>query len=252
MPQLNPFNAVQVIAQTAIPIIIAPTGTMANNGAITLGTALPVTVANCWLYLPAGAIAAGSAAGFYFTQMSSTTVGVVYNNQPVAGVVPTLPLDPKSNPQAAAVTFLLTPFVTTGPGAYTGATTAINLATITLPPSIIGANGSVRIRTRWGYNNSAGAKTQTITFGGTSICSLSGTTTTDNYMEHTVSNRGIQNSQIVRLNSAASPFGTGTTAPTQATVDTSGAISIVFQATLAVATDFVMLDGFSIEVLPSL
>src|SRR6185369_17004034 len=42
-----------------IPIIIAPTGTMANNGAVTLGTALGTTYANCYLVVPAGAIAAG-------------------------------------------------------------------------------------------------------------------------------------------------------------------------------------------------
>src|SRR5437667_3823845 len=72
-----PASIVQKLAAAAIKMVVAPTGTMANNGAITLGTALPSTYANCYLLLPAGAIAAGSAAGWYFAQMSSTTAGVV-------------------------------------------------------------------------------------------------------------------------------------------------------------------------------
>lgn len=55
---------------------IAPSGTVAADGTITLGTALPATFAQIMLYLPAGAISGGSA-GFYSIEMSSTTVGVV-------------------------------------------------------------------------------------------------------------------------------------------------------------------------------
>ena len=56
---------------------IAPSGTVAVNGTITLGTALPaVFSAGLRLYLPAGAIVGGDE-GFYWSEMSSTTVGVV-------------------------------------------------------------------------------------------------------------------------------------------------------------------------------
>lgn len=55
---------------------VAPSGTVAADGTITLGTALPAAIAQIALYLPAGAIAGGSA-GFYAVEMSSTTVGIV-------------------------------------------------------------------------------------------------------------------------------------------------------------------------------
>lgn len=55
---------------------IAPSGTVAADGTITLGTALPIAFPQIMLYLPAGAISGGSA-GFYFVEMSSSTLGVV-------------------------------------------------------------------------------------------------------------------------------------------------------------------------------
>lgn len=246
---INPHSATMTLFQTAIPFIISPTGSMGNNGAVTLGTALPVIYANAWVYYPAGAISSGSTAGFYLTQFSSTTVGVVYNNQPASGTVPVLPISPLSTPQSATVVYNTVPFVTTGPGAYTGATTIQTMATLTLPNGVMGPNGSVRINALWECNNSAGAKTTTVTFGGTSVQSVALTTSTDFTNQIVVRNRGLQNVQVIRLNTSTSPYGTGTTAPTQAAIDTSASVNIVFQGTIAVATDFLILSGFAIEVL---
>lgn len=66
---------------------VAPSGTVAADGALTLGTALPATFGGgLWLYLPAGAIVGGSA-GWYWADMSSTTVGVVRGSQGGAALV---------------------------------------------------------------------------------------------------------------------------------------------------------------------
>lgn len=66
---------------------IAPSGTVAADGTLTLGTALPaVFAAGLWLYLPSGAIV-GGAEGFYWTDLSSTTVGVVRAGQGGAALV---------------------------------------------------------------------------------------------------------------------------------------------------------------------
>src|SRR5579859_1785192 len=112
----------QTLKYTAngIPFIVANTGTMGNNGALTLGTALPSTYANAYVYLPANAISAGSAAGWYFCQFSSTTVGTVFNNTYSSGT-----------PQIPAA---LVSFATTGPGAYTGVTTQITGPNFTIDP----------------------------------------------------------------------------------------------------------------------
>ena len=113
------------ILQANVPVFVPSSGIMANNGAITLTTALDTTYANCYLYLPANAIEAGSAAGLYFAQMSSTTVGTVYNNTYTSGkhAIPSSP----------------TAFVTTGPGAYTQTTGSdITLLLTTLSGGAIG------------------------------------------------------------------------------------------------------------------
>lgn len=60
---------------------IAPSGTIAADGTLTLGTALPLVFdGGLWLWFPAGAVDGGSA-GMRWVVMSSTTVGVVYEGQ---------------------------------------------------------------------------------------------------------------------------------------------------------------------------
>lgn len=56
-------NVPYVFSRTGIPFIVAPTGTMGNNGAVTMGTALPTTYSGgAWIWYPAGAVAAGTPA----------------------------------------------------------------------------------------------------------------------------------------------------------------------------------------------
>lgn len=80
LPAMPPDPPVPVLATPSGAEIdlrgVAPSGTVAADGTITLGTALPAAFVQIALYLPAGAIAGGSA-GFYAVEMSSTTVGVV-------------------------------------------------------------------------------------------------------------------------------------------------------------------------------
>lgn len=149
-----------VLSKSTLPFIIAPTGTMANNGAITLGTAAPTIYSNAFIFLPAGAIAAGvpAAAAWLFCQMSSTTVGVVFNNTYTSGL-PTIPSSP-------------TAFVTTGPGAYTGVTSAVQGPTITIPGGLLGINGILRSYVLWSTTNNVNVKTGTLSIGGTSFLSV--------------------------------------------------------------------------------
>lgn len=112
-----------------LPVIVPSSGSMANNGAITLTTALPATFTACYLVLPASAISAGSSAGVYYTVMSSSTVGQVFNNVLASGK-PTIPASP-------------TAFVTTGPGAYSQSTSAVNMLTLSIPGNSMGTQGSL-------------------------------------------------------------------------------------------------------------
>ncbi len=98
----------RVLFRCVTPFIIVSSGSMGNNGALTVTTALPWTPIRSYVYLPANAISAGSAAGWYYAVFSSTTAATVYNNvyDPASGIEPVVPTSP-------------TAFATTGPGAYT-------------------------------------------------------------------------------------------------------------------------------------
>jgi hypothetical protein len=145
------------LSQWATPVFIAPSGTMGNNGAITLGTALDRTYSEgIWLYLPAGAVAAGepAAAAFRWCVMSSTTAGTVYNDTSYTG----------SGVPSDGTT---TAYVTTGPGAFTGVTAATVSLTVTVPANTLGATGA--IFADWGvnHNGAAGNKTYEVLYSTT-------------------------------------------------------------------------------------
>lgn len=128
----NLANAVTA-TQSAQGVVkgIAPSGTVAADGTLTLGTALPATFAQIMLYLPAGAISGGGV-GFYSIEMSSTTVGMV--RERFGGAV----------------------LVGSG-SAYTGVTTEVTVSQSVFSWSQI--RGQVLSRAIGLCNNTAGAKT---------------------------------------------------------------------------------------------
>src|SRR4051812_43169817 len=70
-----------VLAQSAVPMGIANSGTVATNGTYTAGTAYNTTYnGGLWLYYPATAFAT-LPAGFYWSVGSSTTGFQVYTSQ---------------------------------------------------------------------------------------------------------------------------------------------------------------------------
>lgn len=225
----------QKLAASAIPFIIAPTGSMANNGAITLGTALPTTYANAYVFLPASAISAGSAAGWYFAQFSSTTLGTVFNNTYVSGspVIPT--------PVA---------FVTTGPGAFTGIITLQTMPSISIPANSMGPNGTVRYSLAFSVPNNANNKALAAAFGGTLIASVTITTAASVAMQRSFSNRGLTNSQVNDGGLGLLGPSTGGGGAVYTAFDSTQAQSLAIQGQLAVATDFIVLEKFLIEVIP--
>jgi hypothetical protein len=124
-----------ILAQSGVPVGIANNGTVATNGQVTLGTALPRVYSNgIWLYLPAGAVS-GGVAGLYWCVMSSTTVGQVYTNfaDTSLGFVPYIPTGTLVNAVGSN-------------SAYTQTTNAeIVLANINLPGNSLGNTGSISV-----------------------------------------------------------------------------------------------------------
>lgn len=226
----------RLVATSAIPFIVAPTGTMANNGAITLGTALNATYANAYIYLPAGAIAAGvpAAATWFFCQMSSATLGTVFNNTYTSGI-PTIPASP-------------TAFVTTGPGAYVGVTSSAQAIAFSIPGNTLGPNGSIEYEATWSYNNSAGTKTCAISYGSAVIFTSTPSTTVSQTIRKALQNRAATNAQVGESSNANFGSGTAAGAPVYSSIDTTAAQNIFASMTLATATDFVVLERFLVEV----
>lgn len=225
-----------LLGKSAIAMVSPATGTMANNGAITVGTALPRTYAKAYFYLPASAISAASSAGWYYTECTTTTACTVYNNTYTTGV----PAAPASK----------TAFATTGPGAYTGDTTEQGVTT-SLPANAMGSNGQLRVWTNWSYTNSANNKTLRVRFSGssgTALANLVVTTTASVSHYVLIANSGSTAAQVASTNTAT-PFNAFTSNVQTATIDTTAATSLFQSVQKANATDNATIEFYTDELL---
>lgn len=229
------IGVASAIGTSGISIGIAPTGTMANNGAVTFGTALDRTYSEgLWLFYAAGAVAAGvpAAASFLWTVMSSATVGTVFNSTYTTGV-------PAVGTQTA--------FATTGPGAFTGDTTE-RFVTIPVAANVLGLMGKLDIDVSMRNNNSAGTKTVKVHWSGSGGASLTPNVTNTTGIAASffgsIANM-LTNAQTIvgRVVVAAN---TWTVATNNAAIDTTAATSVVFGLQLNTATDWMMLSHLDV------
>jgi hypothetical protein len=231
-------GAPRILGTIGCPVIFPSSGTIGNNGALSALTALPRTYANCFMYFPANAIAAGVAAGLYYVVMSSTTAGTIYNNTYTSGM-PVIPTTP-------------TAFATTGPGAYTQTTgAAIAIYTLAIQGGIIGANGSFWGNLLISNSGTTNNKTMSANYGGTAITSVVQATAANIAAEWQVSfsNTGVQNAQVF---GPVSQIGHGVSTLPNVTgaVDSSVSQNFTFTVNLATATDFVALDYINLVAFP--
>lgn len=235
LPAANlPAQVPQTLGQSHIPFVLVSSGTMGNNGVLSGITALPTTYPSAYFYFPAGAIASGSAAGFYYGVCSSTTAATIYNNTYTSGT-PQIPNTP-------------TPFVTTGPGAYTQ-TTGSNIAayTLVIPGNTIGPNGSIWLVGSRSNNNSAGFKTLTGNYGSYAFGTLAETTQTGFVIAGGFSNRGVANVQVTLYNGV---LGTGAGAQVFGAIDSTSTQNLVMNMQLATATDTMALESLVAQLIP--
>ena len=211
-----------VLFQSSIPVGVPPSGTIAANGVLTLGTALDNTYPSCYMYFPAGAWT-GSTAGMYYVVMSSTTVGQVYTNQYVSGVA-TIPSSPTA--------------VSTGAGAYTQTTGSyLSVLSYTMPANLMGTIGRLSADIFCTNNSSAGTKAaQAATpliasgYGNTAGTAFGGMSFAEN--------TGVTNRQFVQWNSSPN------SAPVFGSVTTSSQITVSPALYLSTATDWVILHNY--------
>mgnify|MGYP001602518445 CR=1 FL=1 len=233
-PAANPTLKNVTIVSGAIPFIKASSGTMGNNGAVSAMTALPKTYSNgAYLYLPASAIEAGSAAGWYWFVASSTTAGTVYNSTYTSGI-----------PRLGTATA----FATTGPGAFTGVITAHHAITVTIPANSIGPNGLVTYSVTATNNNSAGTKTLLLYFGGASTMTLASTTATSGGGTAYVQNRGSAAVQSMSYETAHGATSNGAQIGTDGAQATTADVLARFNLQTGVATDHLVVERYRVDV----
>lgn len=230
---------VSILGQSHIPMVLCSSGTMGNNGALSGITALPRAYAKAYVYLPSGAIAAGSAAGWYYAVFSSTTAATIYNNTYSSGT-PAIPGSP-------------TAFSTTGPGAFTQSlSTYIVGYSLTVAGNVIGANGGIRMTQSYSFSASTNNKVVRNAFGGTF-----GFLNTSNVTAAFVGGgfvAGFANSQATNVQTPLASYGGSIGLNVQinavGAVDTTTSQAVAVWMNIAVGTDFIVNESVVVELLP--
>jgi hypothetical protein len=223
----------RVLGAQGIPCIILPTGTITAGGVLTSGTALALTYPRAWVYLPAGAVVGGSA-GWYYAVFSSTTVCQVYTAYQATMDKPYIPTT-------------LTAAVGVG-GAYTGVTSAVSMGSVVVPANAMGAFGAVEVAALGAWPNNANNKTFAARFGGSTVLSTVATTTLGMTVRKKVQNRAT-NAQVIHA--AAETGAAVATSPSLLAIDTTADVVVDVAGTMAVATDYLVLESFSVELVPT-
>ncbi len=213
------------------PMIYHGAGTMNNNGAFVLGTALTRTYARAYLYFPANVIGAGVPAGWYYCTFTSTTAGTVFNNVYTTGNV-SFPATP-------------TPFVTTGAGAFANAlSTAITGFNFNFVGGSMGNNGKLTLEGLGISSGGASVKDLTAHFDSTLFAQY-GMTSIQWYSFLTpIKNMGEQIRQTApRQNTGGQSAGGINTSDTNMTLfnDLSVNRNVNFRFNIASATDYIIL-----------
>lgn len=234
-PAANPTAGWFTVSGSAISFLKASSGSVGNNCAITGMTALPRTISGgAYIYLPLNAIAAGSAAGWYWFVASSTTAGTCYNSTYSSGT-----------PTRGTATA----FSTTGPGAFTGATGAVTSVSIPIPANSLGRNGRLRATYGFSATSSGSNKIVASVFGSTTLLSTTTASGTSAMAQSYIMNRDATNVQSTGGMASTTASGLGIANPTDGAEDTTAVKSVTFTLNAALATDNIILENYLIEIL---
>jgi len=232
----------------AVPIMFPPSWTMASAGAVTFGTALDRVYPSIWCYFASGALNTGSAAGFYYTVMSSTTVGQVFQNVYAPGSNKSTDTNPWAIPSSP------TAFGATTPGTFAAQASYVACFTVNIAQNFLGKNGWAEMQFFINANNSANNKQWHVTLGGTtnSVSTGAFSTNTGSRQAAGFMNTGVVNAQTGWYNGATNPFGNVTTVATNLAIDTSSVGNKAFSLEIlnANAADYMIIKQVTAIVTP--
>jgi hypothetical protein len=235
------FGIARTLVQTALPIGLPGPGSIGVNGALTLTAALQTTYSGgAYFYFPAGAVYAGSVAGFYYTVMSTTQAGTVYDNRLDGSGVPSVPSVP-------------TPVVSGSIGAYVGTTSETTALTFVIPGGLLGPNGRLRHSYMATVPANTNNKTINVKWGASTIEQETVATAAVKMFSNVTDtiNRGREDRQVnMTVNGYNIAYAASAANPSQQSVNTAVDVTATITLQTAVATDFMLLDGLSAEALP--
>jgi hypothetical protein len=228
--------AVYTVGVSAIPFIYLSSGSVAAGGGISAITALPLAYPSAYCWFPANALATTIAAGWYYCTFSTTTAGTAFLNTYAGTGAASIPSSPTA--------------VTDGKGAFTSDTTSHAGPTIAVPANALGINGQLRIVATFQFNNTAGTKTPTISYGGSNLVATALTSQLFVKWLADLMNTGAAGKQEAHTMGLANS-GLLTNVPALLTVDTTASQNVVMTLTKNTATDNLIMERYSIEVLYS-
>ena len=138
-------------------------------------------------------------------------------------------------------------FSLSAPFSLTGTTSAVTLATITIPAGLLGANGKLKIYPLWATTNNANIKTLRVVFGGSTCTTITSQSVPNNSGLLIIRNTNSESAQKCSSGLVAG-IGSSFGSIASLTVDTSAATTITITGQLAVGTDTLTLEDLFIEV----
>lgn len=224
--ELGGYKSPIILAQSNTPVILLSSGTFADATGSMTGLAtlpyVPTGVVQVFVFSGAGI----PASGLYFATFSSATACQLW-------------LDGRATIKPTGIT----------PGAYAGGTSVAVLSTVLVPGGLLGNSGALRLSSLCSHANNVNTKTHRATLAGTNVYGNAVTATATARQSQMVRWKDTSN-MVFTSGSAALADGTTTamvlTTPVNNLIDQ----SLLFTGQLAVATDFAVLEGFTVEALP--
>lgn len=230
-----------ILSQSGVPIILPSSGTVGANGGLTGLTALPYTVfpVQAVMWFPAGALYAGSVAGGYYASVTSATTATIYNDRYLSDA-PVFPATP-------------TPIVAAGPGAYTQFVGEVVMFSTVIPANAIGVSGSLRVWRDTRFTNVANANTKNtyLRLNNSSFDTQTNISQVGSKMLSVLTNRGVASKQVGGTNGYGHYLGTTPVASTVYMAQNTALPSVLtISSGLTVATDYIIVEAYSVEILP--
>ena len=138
-------------------------------------------------------------------------------------------------------------FSLSAPVSLTGSTSAVTLATITIPAGLLGANGKLKIYPLWATTNNANVKTLRAIFSGSTCTTMTSQSVPNNSGLLIIRNINSESAQKCSSGLVAG-IGSSTGSIAVLAIDTTAATTITVTGQLAVGTDTMTLEDLFVEV----